>query len=73
MGFSVFLTEQTQWRKTRMGTPSWVSPEICKGAAYSKEVDVWSFGCFAWELAAGNPPFHHYSKDIQALFDAIIK
>ena len=55
-----------------MGTPSWVSPEICKGTTYSKEVDVWAFGCFAWELAAGHPPFHHYSKDLSALFNAIV-
>ena len=34
-----------------------MSPEIIKGEHYSKEVDVWSFGCFAYELATGQPLF----------------
>jgi len=60
MGFSVFLSEQKQYRDSRKGTPSWVSPEIARGVAYSKEVDVWAFGCFAYELLATDPPFHAY-------------
>jgi len=70
MGFSVFLSEQTKYRETQRGTPSWVSPEIAKGIPYSKEVDVWAFGCFAWELADGYPPFNN--ADIDKLFDTII-
>lgn len=58
MGFSVFLSEQQQYRSTQLGTPSWISPEIAQGVTYAKEVDVWAFGCFAWELAEGYPPFH---------------
>ena len=57
LGFSCFLSEQEQWRKTKKGTPNWISPEIAQGIQYSKEVDVWSYGCFAYELATGNPPF----------------
>ena len=57
LGFSVFLSEQNEYRKTKKGTPNWVSPEIVKGVKYSKEIDVWSFGCFAVELATGFPPF----------------
>ena len=32
-------------------------PEINRGKRYSKAIDVWSFGCFAHELATGLPPF----------------
>lgn len=57
LGFSVFLSKQEEYRKTKRGTPNWVSPEIAQGIKYSKEVDIWSFGCFAYELATGSPPF----------------
>ena len=35
-----------------------MSPEVLQGKKYSKEIDVWSFGCYAYELATGNPPFY---------------
>ena len=72
LGFSVFLSEQSRFRSTRRGTPSWISPEIANNFCYSKEVDVWAFGCFAFELATGYPPFHRHSKDISLLLNAII-
>ena len=28
LGFSVFLSKQEEYRKTKRGTPNWVSPEI---------------------------------------------
>ena len=34
----------------------WLPPEIANKEYYSKKVDVWSFGCFAYELATGGPP-----------------
>ena len=73
MGFSVFLSEQKQSRESRKGTPSWVSPEIAKGVNYTKEVDVWAYGCFAYELLNGEPPHHHrLDFGLQQLLDAII-
>ena len=63
LGFSVFLSKQEEYRKTKKGTPNWVSPEIAQGIKYSKEVDVWAFGCFAHELATGYPPFASISSN----------
>ena len=57
LGFACSLTEQKKYRQTRAGTPNWVAPEIAEGTIYHKSVDVWSFGCFAYELATGQPPF----------------
>ena len=34
-----------------------MAPEIVTGSQYSKEVDIWSLGIFAYELAVGDPPF----------------
>ena len=74
MGFSVFLSDMKQYRDSQKGTPSWVSPEIAQGHKYSKEVDVWAFGCFAFELLATDPPFHSYfNQGMDALLDAIIE
>ena len=33
-----------------VGTPYYLSPEICEGNAYSKGSDVWSLGCVLYEL-----------------------
>ena len=37
------------------------APEIINGVYHSKEVDVWSLGCYAHELATYQPPFNRYS------------
>lgn len=63
LGFSVELTKNETYRKTQIGTMSWMSPEIAAGEAYGKEVDVWSYGCFAFELTKGEPPFQHLVED----------
>lgn len=39
-----------------LGTMHYLPPEIAQKQYYSKEIDVWSFGCFAYELATGGPP-----------------
>lgn len=57
LGCSCFLSAKQEFRKTQRGTLNWFAPEIAQGIKYSKEVDVWAFGCFAYELATGKPPF----------------
>ena len=48
------------------------APEIAQGIKYSKEVDVWDFGCFAYELATGLPPFAKWMNDESELVRHII-
>ena len=45
-----------------IGTTEWLCPEILSKSdiKYSKEIDIWSFGCFAHELLTSQPP--HYEK-----------
>ena len=58
LGCSVLLHKAQAFRNTlSIGTDNWVAPEIINGVAYSKEIDIWSYGCFAHELACGEPPF----------------
>ena len=58
---------------TQKGTPNWISPEIAQGVEYSKEVDVWAYGCFAYELLTSSPPYYKHSyKGLQMFLDVII-
>ena len=68
LGFSKPVSPE---RKTRAGTVPFYSPELVKGIRYSKEVDVWAFGCFAYELATGFAPFASESDEAK-LFESII-
>ena len=63
MGFSCFLSQQEKYRVTRKGTLSFMSPEIIEGINYSKEVDIWAYGCLAFELLTGEPPFTSTCED----------
>ena len=46
----------------------WSAPEILKGDSYGLKADIYSFGCFAYELATGKPPFAE-ETDILSVLD----
>eukprot|EP00027_Filamoeba_sp_ATCC50430_P005885 CAMPEP_0168549994 /NCGR_PEP_ID=MMETSP0413-20121227/5401_1 /TAXON_ID=136452 /ORGANISM="Filamoeba nolandi, Strain NC-AS-23-1" /LENGTH=505 /DNA_ID=CAMNT_0008580421 /DNA_START=114 /DNA_END=1628 /DNA_ORIENTATION=- len=56
-GFAIQLTEQRQRRKTIIGTPYWMAPEIIMNKEYGREVDIWSLGIMIMEMAEGEPPY----------------
>lgn len=70
-GLSALLTYERKERHTQNGTILWMSPEIMQGKPYSKEIDVWSYGCYAYELATGKPPFSNLSSDRER-FQAVL-
>ncbi|CAH0486456.1 unnamed protein product [Peronospora farinosa] len=39
------------------GSPEYLSPEMVKKDGHGIETDMWSFGCFIYELLTGLPPF----------------
>ncbi|KAL2156991.1 hypothetical protein VTH06DRAFT_8826 [Thermothelomyces fergusii] len=48
---------------TYVGTPFYMSPEICASEKYTLKSDIWSLGCIIYELCAREPPFNaktHY-------------
>ena len=49
--------KQNQFASTYVGTPYYMSPEICTGELYSHYSDIWSIGCIIYELAARKVPF----------------
>lgn len=50
------------------GTPSYMSPEQCKGEATDFRTDIYGTGCIAYELYSGSPPYQ--SDGILAVLNA---
>ena len=56
-GVATVLDTKGDKRKTFIGTPHWMPPELfVENPEYSDEVDVWEYGCTLYECALGNPP-----------------
>ncbi|KAJ8598910.1 hypothetical protein CTAYLR_010336 [Chrysophaeum taylorii] len=66
-GFAQQLTRETNKRKSVVGTPYWMSPELIKAQSYDCKVDIWSLAITALEMADGEPPLMH-EPAMRALF-----
>ncbi len=55
-GFAIGLTSEENKRNSVVGTPYWMAPELIRGQEYGCEVDIWSLGITAIEMAQGEPP-----------------
>jgi len=55
-GFAAGLTKERCNRRSVVGTPYWMAPELVRGRAYDDKVDVWSLGITALEMCDGEPP-----------------
>ncbi|OHT16615.1 CAMK family protein kinase [Tritrichomonas foetus] len=49
-GIARVLQHTFQLCKTQIGTPYYLSPEICEGKNYNSKTDIWSLGCILYEL-----------------------
>ncbi|KAK8845020.1 hypothetical protein M9Y10_021196 [Tritrichomonas musculus] len=49
-GIAKVLDHTTQLSKTAIGTPYYLSPEICQGKNYNQKSDIWSLGCVLYEI-----------------------
>merc|ERR1719230_1806147 len=57
--------------QTQIGTPYYLSPEICHGKPYSWSSDIWALGVILYELCALKVPFD--APDLKALVQVITK
>ena len=52
------MLNQDSYAKTFIGTPYYLSPEICEEKPYNEKSDIWALGCILYELATYKKPFN---------------
>jgi NIMA (never in mitosis gene a)-related kinase 1/4/5 len=57
LGVAKVLSTQTSFAKTVVGTPYYLSPELCSGKAYNDRSDIWALGIVLYECCTGQHPF----------------
>ncbi|XP_023573036.1 serine/threonine-protein kinase Nek5 isoform X3 [Octodon degus] len=56
-GIARVLNNSMELAQTCIGTPYYLSPEICQNQPYNNKTDIWSLGCVLYELCTLQHPF----------------
>ncbi|KAK9968956.1 hypothetical protein ABG768_027173 [Culter alburnus] len=56
-GIARMLNNTMELARTCVGTPYYLSPEICENRPYNNKTDIWSLGCVLYELCTLRHPF----------------
>ncbi|XP_028819776.1 serine/threonine-protein kinase Nek5 isoform X2 [Denticeps clupeoides] len=56
-GIAKMLKNTMELARTCVGTPYYLSPEICENQPYNNKTDIWSLGCVLYELCTLKHPF----------------
>ncbi|XP_077782637.1 serine/threonine-protein kinase Nek5-like isoform X3 [Podarcis muralis] len=55
-GIARMLSNTMEFARTCVGTPYYLSPEICENKPYNNKTDIWSLGCVLYELCTLKHP-----------------
>ncbi|XP_072021077.1 LOW QUALITY PROTEIN: uncharacterized protein [Amphiura filiformis] len=70
-GISKVMSSHNQGANTVLGTPYYISPEICEGKPYNSKSDIWALGCILYEMACLQKTFE--GTNLPALVNKIMK
>uniref|UniRef100_A0A0R3RH68 non-specific serine/threonine protein kinase n=1 Tax=Elaeophora elaphi TaxID=1147741 RepID=A0A0R3RH68_9BILA len=65
-GFCGQLSVDIPQRRSLVGTPYWMSPEVISRLPYGTEADIWSLGIMVIEMVQGEPPLFNV-QPLQAM------
>ena len=60
-GLSLMLNNEMNFAYSNVGTPYYMSPEQVDENKYNEKSDIWSLGCFLYELTSLHPPFEAHN------------
>jgi NIMA (never in mitosis gene a)-related kinase len=69
-GISKILSSKSK-ANTVIGSPCYISPELCEGKPYNQKSDIWALGCVLYELATLKRAFE--ASNLPALVLKIIR
>ncbi|NXH94896.1 NEK5 kinase, partial [Pachycephala philippinensis] len=70
-GIARQLNSTTELAHTCVGTPYYLSPEICENRPYNNKTDIWSLGCVLYELCALKHPVSTFQG--KSLHELVLK
>ncbi|CAE7038846.1 Serine/threonine-protein kinase Nek5 [Symbiodinium microadriaticum] len=59
-------------RRSIVGTPAFMSPEMLEGRPYNSKTDQWALGCVLFEMMALEPPFAGRCDSYAAVVSAVL-
>ena len=52
------ILKENNFANTLIGTPYYISPELCEELPYNEKSDIWALGCILYELCTYKHPFN---------------
>jgi NIMA (never in mitosis gene a)-related kinase len=57
LGVAKIMDNFENFATSKVGTPYYLSPEVCEDRPYNSKSDIWSLGCILYEMCTLRHPF----------------